>query len=64
MDAIDPLITDPVALVARLDANIIRSRLEAIRCEREALLVLLRSALCAQRHRNKNRKEATSHEPQ
>jgi hypothetical protein len=57
MDAIDPLLADPVKLVNRLDADLIRDRLQALSREREALLVLLRSAQCAQRNREKGRKE-------
>jgi len=39
--------TDPVELVRRLDAEVIRSRLEELDREREALKVLLRAALRA-----------------
>ena len=45
MNATDPLpAVDPVELVRQLDPDTIRTRLEQIDREREALLVLLRAA--------------------
>lgn len=44
MDATTTLTADPVELIRRLDATVIRSRLEQLGREREALLVLLRAA--------------------
>jgi hypothetical protein len=41
---------DPVALIMQLDLDAISLRLDAIRAEREALLVLLRTARAWQRH--------------
>jgi len=49
MDATRPTLTDPVELVRRLDAGVIRSRLDDLDRERAALLVLLRAARRARR---------------
>ena len=57
MDATDPILTDPVQLVRQLDATVIRERIDQLDREREALLVLLRSALRTQREQQKQRKK-------
>ena len=44
MDATNPILADPVELVRQLDPNVIRNRLEELDRERDALLVLLRTA--------------------
>lgn len=49
MDAMQILPTDPIELVRKLDAEVIRSRLDDLNREREALLVLLRAAQRLQR---------------
>jgi hypothetical protein len=41
--------TDPVALVEQLDADAIGERLEQLRAERNALLILKRAALARRR---------------
>jgi hypothetical protein len=49
MDATQALPTDPLTLVRQLNAEAIRSRIEDLDREREALVVLLRAAQRAQR---------------
>ena len=49
MDTTHFPLTDLAALVEQLDADAIRQRIDAIDREREALKVLLRAALRAQR---------------
>jgi hypothetical protein len=45
----DPILNDPVELVRRLDVATLRRRIEDLGREQEALRVLLRTALRAQR---------------
>jgi hypothetical protein len=44
MDATNPILADPVELIRQLDPDVIRNRIEELDRERDALLVLLRSA--------------------
>jgi len=53
MDASNITTTDPVLLVQQLDADTIRARLDAIDRERDALRLLYRAALAAQRRQQK-----------
>jgi hypothetical protein len=48
---------DPVELVRQLDAEVIRNRLEDLDRERDALKVLLRAALAADRNANAPRRQ-------
>jgi hypothetical protein len=58
MDATHTPPTDAAALVAQLDPDAIRQRLDALDRERSALLVLLRAAI---RARSQRREEDDGH---
>lgn len=58
-----PGVTDAVKLVAELDPEQIRERLHALEGERQALLVLLRSANAVERGRELGRKMKNKSKP-